>query len=668
MTSERTYYHAIITIPSDIGTELPGIDERFVEWITGKEWSLPETADWDLTQVEQAQVTLADKITRDFIRLWEEITKNKDLKYFSQLENGEERTHIHLLFEQSNVKSMILGRYVNKIEKHIIQNIYKGHVPEIENWFKITKTKPNGGANKTQTESFIPAYLLPKVQPDVQWAWTNLKDYKIACLNAAERSRIAEEHLRQKLGVVVSKSSGSYLTADKSAGPVIKTKASERFMELVDWFVETGIVNDKLWLQANRESFLSFHATSQGTHQAKQAMEKAKYMIKLTKTAADYLILASEKSIDEDQIKNNRIYKIMELNNYDPLYVANIFVGWCKRSFGKRNTLWFFGRATTGKTNIAEAIAHAVPFYGCVNWTNENFPFNDCTDKMVIWWEEGKMTAKIVETAKAILGGSKVRVDQKCKQSVAIEPTPVLITSNTDMCFVIDGNTTSFEHKEPLQDRMFRLELNTRLPDDFGKVTKQEVIEFFKWGDVNPVPVKAEFHVPKRANQKRPRSPDPGEGSSINTGDKRVCAQSPERPPPVETSFPSESEKIKDYSEKYVNRCTRHLGWAVMEFPCKTCEMYNRVQEVCMPHQTFKCIECFPPYASEGDTLGRDSPNNVGASFQNESDKTKKPCAIHHLLGKYVETCPACQLKNVTLGRDSPNREVEHVDDCDNEQ
>lgn len=59
---------------------------------------------------------------------------------------------------------------------------------------------------------------------------------------------------------------------------------------------------------------------------------------------------------------------------------------------------------TTGKTNIAEAIAHAVPFYGCVSWTNENFPFNDCMDKMVIQWKECKMTAKVVESAKAMGG------------------------------------------------------------------------------------------------------------------------------------------------------------------------------------------------------------------------------------------------------------------------
>ncbi len=140
----------------------------------------------------------------------------------------------------------------------------------------------------------------------------------------------------------------------------------------------------------------------------------------LTKTAPDYLV--GQQPVED--ISSNRIYKILELNGYDPQYAASVFLGWATKKFGKRNTIWLFGPATTGKTNIAEAIAHTVPFYGCVNWTNENFPFNDCVDKMVIWWEEGKMTAKVVESAKAILGGSKVRVDQKCKSSAQIDPDP----------------------------------------------------------------------------------------------------------------------------------------------------------------------------------------------------------------------------------------------------
>lgn len=135
----------------------------------------------------------------------------------------------------------------------------------------------------------------------------------------------------------------------------------------------------------------------------------------------------------------------------------------------------------TGKTNITEAIAHAGPFYGCVNWTNGDFPFNDYVDQMVIWWEEGKMTNKGVESAKAILGGSAIQIDQKYKVSVQTEPMPVIITSNT-MCFVVDGNSMTFEHKEPLKERMFLFRFSIKLWHDFGKICKREIMDFFSLG------------------------------------------------------------------------------------------------------------------------------------------------------------------------------------------
>ncbi|MHA0292451.1 hypothetical protein ACXYXC_03705, partial [Mesomycoplasma ovipneumoniae] len=78
-----------------------------------------------------------------------------------------------------------------------------------------------------------------------------------------------------------------------------------------------------------------------------------------------------------------------------------------------------------------------------VNWTNENFPFNDAADKCLILWDEGRISCKIVEACKAILGGMPVRVDQKCKGSTALRPTPVLVTSNGDMTIVRDGNTST---------------------------------------------------------------------------------------------------------------------------------------------------------------------------------------------------------------------------------
>ena len=97
-------------------------------------------------------------------------------------------------------------------------------------------------------------------------------------------------------------------------------------------------------------------------------------------------------------------------------------------------------------------------------------------------------------------------VDQKCKGSVQIEPTPVLITSNTYKCAVVDGNSTTLEHKGPLEERMFLFRFTVKLRHDFGKISKWEVREFFQWGHDNAIPVEPVLEVPTGAN--KPRLPE----------------------------------------------------------------------------------------------------------------------------------------------------------------
>ena len=662
----RSYYEVIVQLPNDVESQVPGISDSFVNWITSREWTLPEDADWDLDQVDQVQLTLGDKIQREIRNHWGTMAKEPDFHYFIQLEQGETFFHLHVLLETCSVKPMVLGRYIRHIQQKIVSKVYCGHEPAMEGWMRVTKTKNFGGANKVRAESYIPAYLIPKQQPEVQWAWTNVPEYIKACLHRELRASLARLHF-EEAGLSQSKEN---LARTADGAPVIATRVSKRYMELVDWLVEKGITTEKEWLLENRESFRSFQASSNSARQIKTALQGAIQEMLLTKTAEDYLV--GKDPVSDDDIRQNRIYKILELNHYDPAYVGSILVGWCQKKWGKRNTLWLFGPATTGKTNIAEAIAHAVPFYGCVNWTNENFPFNDCVEKMIIWWEEGKMTAKVVETAKAILGGSRVRVDQKCKASVPIEPTPVIITSNTNMCYVIDGNTTTFEHKQPLEDRMFKLELLTRLPDDFGKVTKQEVRQFFRWSQDHLTPVIPEFLVRKAESRKRP-APS-GEGYISPT----------KRPALAEQQQASES--AEPVPTRYRIKCSKHCGMDKMLFPCQICESMNRNINICAIHKTTECKECFPEYGDKKDTVPELPPcteHNVSRCYQchsgelyrvtsdsdekpaPESDEGTEPsyapCTIHHLMGKSrgLVSCAACRLKNSTLHDDLDDGDLE---------
>ena len=599
------FYEIIIRVPFDVEEHLPGIPDSFVEWITGQGWELPEESDLDLTLIEQPQLTVADRIRRVFLYEWNKLSK-QDAKFFVQFEKGKEYFHLHTLVEPSGIASMILGRYVSQIRAQLVRVVFQGIEPRIDDWIAITKVK-KGGANKVVDTGYIPAYLLPKVQPELQWAWTNLEEYKLATLNLEERRRIVAEFL------TASSQRSQEEAASESAfseDPVIKSKASQRYMALVNWLVEHGITSERQWIQENQESYLSFNSTGNSRNQIKAALDNATKIMSLTKSAADYLV----GSFVPEDITKNRIWQIFDANGYDPAYAGSILYGWCKRSFNKRNTVWLYGPATTGKTNIAEAIAHSVPFYGCVNWTNENFPFNDCVDKMLIWWEEGKMTNKVVESAKAILGGSRVRVDQKCKASAQIDATPVIVTSNTNMCIVVDGNSTTFEHQQPLEDRMFKFELTRRLPPDFGKITKREVKDFFAWAEANLVPVTHEFRVPKGAETslKRPLG-DVTDTNYKSPEKRRRVSFDPETPDcSDETADPAPPRPI-DWTSRYDCRCDTHARVEEVSDMCEECEYLNRGKNGCIPHKMNYCQICHdvPPWLKEkvSDVVDMDDAN-----------------------------------------------------------
>lgn len=576
-----SFYGVVMRVPWDVICQLPQVaDSVLIEHETAQIYT-PYDSDLDVNEISATEWSMAKVMHGYFIDKWIEITKHDQVKYFAQLEKGKEFFHIHYVIEMTGMKSMCLGRYLNVIEGHVIRETFNIFHHKIDDFITVDKTRTNG-PNRQYNEDFILAYLIPKVQPELQWAWTTIDKFERAALNLAERRRLSEEF---QLGLAARREEARLERISNNTGnPKICGKSSRRYMELVNWLVEKGVTSERDWIKEDQESYLSYNATGSSRGQIKAALENACRIMSTVKQASDYLV-GSE--FPED-IEKNRVYRIFQLNGYDPAYAGSIFLGWCRRQFGKRNTIWLFGPATTGKTNIAEAVAHAVPFYGCVNWTNENFPFNDCVDKMIIWWEEGKMTAKIVESAKAILGGSTVRVDQKCKSSCQIEQTPVIVTSNTNMCAVIDGNSTTFEHQQPLEDRMFKFELTTRLQSDFGKISKAEIKEFLAWADANRVEVNHEFRVQRlytHVMMKRPAPAreEPMEG--INTA-KKLKTESV-------AAVPSEGEE--DFGQRYVNRCTNHINLSVMRFPCKFCAKMNQTEDICFTHGAKSCEICFPP-------------------------------------------------------------------------
>nr|QPN96232.1 nonstructural protein [Bearded dragon parvovirus] len=500
----------------------------------------------------------------------------KSLTYFMQVEwSPADGHHMHCVLDDPKLKA-------NNYNYHLDQLSMKMKTEFKWKSANMLQKSVQRAANRhlklryCEFESYIKNYFYKKevISPEeeqpngdfervrdcVLWAFTNLDDWKPSVRNIILRNQL--------------KAPDPVTTVP--GGPKPRQGANvEAFMETIDWLVKNGITTERQFCQANRTLYLSMLATNSGAGQIKRALEQAKHMMQSTMTAADYL--TREERV-ETCSETNRIRVIMEKNGYDPLLAANIFNGWLNKEYGKRNTIWLYGPATTGKTIIAQAIAHGAVLFGGVNWTNENFPFCNCPGKLLIWWEEGKMTQKMVETAKCILGGAVVPVDIKGKMAELCETTPVIITSNTDMCQVFDGNSSSFEHTEPLQERMFMFRLNKKLEPDFGKVTLDEVKEFITWGRDNPVQVPYQFRVPSVATPPQ---------KSINEvlGKRRAISDGA-----GEETRSTKLVLLNDSLTRYCNNITERVN---------TREIAQNNQ--CMLHRVFNCSECYPELLDDCD-------------------------------------------------------------------
>nr|QTE03765.1 MAG: nonstructural protein 1 [Grus japonensis parvoviridae sp.] len=176
-----------------------------------------------------------------------------------------------------------------------------------------------------------------------------------------------------------------------------------------------------------------------------------------------------------------KIGHIMQKNGYDVYMFMHMTMCVLNKCHGKQNTIVFDGPASTGKSLIAQSLAKAVGLVGCYNHSNENFPWSDCTDKLMIWVEEAPNFGKQVETFKCVMSGQNMRIDRKGKGSVMMLGAPVIMTTNNSIDNVQIGAINQPQHKGPIQARCARVTLNHRLADDFGIIEPDEWGRCFKW-------------------------------------------------------------------------------------------------------------------------------------------------------------------------------------------
>nr|AYN77557.1 nonstructural protein [Chimpanzee parv4] len=409
---------------------------------------------------------------------------------FLQLEpsSGEDKeVHYHLVVNQADMVGREFSNWLRTWKVFMAGYVV---APRWTLSWDIRKTRQ--GRLYQADMSFVKNYLLPKLPlNDCFYAWTNIDRFEAAVLSVRNRQ------LSGPQGAIALPFTDAAPPVPAAEGqpPTMAGKGTQRFMDLIDWLVENGIATEKRWLAINKHSYRSFLGSSGGVLQAKNALQIAKREMVLAHPLLGYLV-KNAAPFEE----SNKVAQLFRINGYDPVDAAWYFAAWARGVWAKRRAIWLWGPASTGKTLLAAAIANLSPSYGCVNWTNQNFPFNDCHCQSLVWWEEGRMTENIVEVAKAVLGGAPVRLDVKNKGSEDYIPTCVILTSNGDLTVTVDGPVVSTQHQEALQTRITMFQFQRIVPEGLAPLPEEEVRSFFKLGEQElniKGPPPEEFRVPR---------------------------------------------------------------------------------------------------------------------------------------------------------------------------
>lgn len=121
------------------------------------------------------------------------------------------------------------------------------------------------------------------------------------------------------------------------------------------------------------------------------------------------------------------------------------------RRVPKKNTIEVVAEHSTGKTWFFDMICDFFVNVGHLKNMNKfsQFPFQDCTNRRILLWNEPNCHPEFLDTLKTVYGGDRCPAAIKCRDDAVIYRTPLIVTSNNPI----------FPNSEPLDARRFKFSM-----------------------------------------------------------------------------------------------------------------------------------------------------------------------------------------------------------------
>lgn len=130
------------------------------------------------------------------------------------------------------------------------------------------------------------------------------------------------------------------------------------------------------------------------------------------------------------------MWKLLLFQNDDNELKTRDFIeklySWLNKTSGKKNCFFIYGKKSAGKSYFASTLRGISLTVGQITNMNKNysFPFNNCVNKRLLYWDEPFFESAAEENLKILFSGNLLSVAVKNQNNADIHRTPVLVTAN----------------------------------------------------------------------------------------------------------------------------------------------------------------------------------------------------------------------------------------------